>query len=213
MNTIKNLLKKTYVYKIYIRNKIAKIDRISYETALRVRGPLMDKFLPKNAIGVELGVLKGHFSTVLLETTFPKELHLIDPFYFLDAEWNWSEGNLSTVDAVCNILQENKRRIENKQVFLHIQDDRVVLNNFSDAYFDWAYLDSSHEYFHTKEELRLLHRKVKPNGIIAGDDWVSDPTHKHHGVYRAVNEFMVEFGYELIYANDENKQWFIKIKK
>lgn len=209
---MKKLLKKTFLYKIYLRNKIKRIDKSSYETALKIRGPIMDKFLPKNSIGVELGVLKGHFSSVLLETTMPKELHLIDPFYFLDAEWHWSEGNLSTIDAVCNILQKNKKRIEEKQVFLHIQDDRIVLKSFSDAYFDWAYLDSSHEYFHTKDELNLLHTKVKPDGIIAGDDWVSDPSHKHHGVYKAVNEFIIEFNYDLIYASDENKQWFIKRK-
>jgi hypothetical protein len=55
-----------------------------------------------------------------------------------------------------------------------------------------------------------LKNKVKGDGVIFGDDWRPDPSHRHHGVYKAVNEFIEENGYELIYASEENLQWFIK---
>lgn len=72
------------------------------------------------------------------------------------------------------------------------------------------YIDSSHAYDHTVEELEILKFKVKSDGIICGDDWRPDPNHRHHGVCKAVNEFLEKEGYELLYANEENLQWFIK---
>lgn len=210
MKIIKDIIKKTFLYPIYIRRKHERI--LDGEVALneRVRGPIIDKFIPKNGIGVELGVFKGTFSRVLLNRTQAKELHLMDPWYFLDAEWGWAGENTSTVDALCIILQKNKKEINQKRVFVHVQDDIEALKGFADNYFDWAYIDSSHAYQHTVMELEILLKKVKPSGIICGDDWRPDEKHRHHGVYKAVNEFIVKNNYTLIYSNEENLQWFIK---
>jgi hypothetical protein len=57
-------------------------------------------------------------------------------------------------------------------------------------------------YEHTAAELELLHKKRKSSGIISGDDY--DLTnHIHHGVYKALNEFILKYNYELIYADDK----------
>jgi hypothetical protein len=52
---------------------------------------------------------------------------------------------------------------------------------------------------------------VKPGGVIAGDDWIDDPAHPHHGVSQAVNEFADIGGGELVYANGEDLQWAIRL--
>lgn len=207
---MKQFLKNTIFYKIYVSRKFKRQREEEIENNHKVRGPLMKKYLPQGGIGAELGVLKGAFSPILLKHTNPKELHLIDPWYFLDAEWKWAGGNTSTVDAICLILQENKGHINNKKVFVHVEDDIKVLQHFPNQYFDWVYIDSSHAYDHTVEELQLIQDKVKSNGIICGDDWRPDQSHRHHGVYKAVQEFMKKENYELIYANEDNLQWFIK---
>ena len=93
---------------------------------------------------------------------------------------------------------------------LHIGFDEDVLQQFPDHYFDWVYLDTSHEYESTKVELSLLSRKVKPEGIILGDDWFSDPSHLFYGQYRAVTEFVRDFGYSIVYASDTDHQWAIR---
>jgi methyltransferase family protein len=210
MKFIKNIFKRTFLYPMYIERMHQKKLEDEVELNQRIRGPLMDKYIPKNGIGAELGVLKGTFSRVLLKSTKAKELHLIDPWYFLDAEWTWVGENTSTVDALCNILQTNKKEINEKKFFVHVQDDIEVLKSFPDAYFDWAYIDSSHAYQHTVMELEILLKKVKSSGIICGDDWRPDINHRHHGVFKAVNEFINKHHYDLIYANEENLQWFIK---
>ncbi len=176
----------------------------------KLRAPFIKSVLPKNGIGAELGVFRGQFSPSLLYYTEAVELHLVDPWYLLTGYWHWGGGNRSTIDAVIKILKTWKREIEVKKVFVHIGDDRVVLKTFPDSYFNWVYIDSSHEYNHTLEELKILKFKVKPDGVIAGDDWQPDPSNRHHGVFKAVNEFIETNGYSIIYMNNIDRQWAIR---
>lgn len=207
---MKELLKKTIFYKLYHNLKVNKALKKEHLVNRNTRGPLIHKYIPKEGIGAELGVLNGQFSRVLLDFSLPKELHLIDPWYFLSSHWSWASGNNSTIEAVRRILKDFKTEIEEKRVFVHIEDDLVVLERFPDKYFDWIYIDSSHQYIHTVMELEIIKNKIKPNGIICGDDWRPDIEHRHHGVYKAVNEFIDKENYSLIYANADNLQWFIK---
>ena len=108
------------------------------------------------------------------------------------------------------MVYANKKELEQGHVLVHAGDDLQVLTSFPDNYFDWVYIDTSHAYEHTKLELQILKKKVKSNGVIAGDDWQPKPDHRHHGVYKAVNEFMASDKYELIYSNTDDLQWAIK---
>ena len=51
---------------------------------------------------------------------------------------------------------------------------------------------------------------MKPEGIIAGDDWRPDPEHRHHGVYRAVMERLDSGAYVLVGADEATTQWAIR---
>jgi Methyltransferase domain len=166
--------------------------------------------LPSGGVGAELGVYRGHFAEVLVREASPTRLHLIDPWYLLTPEWSWGKGDRSTVNAVRRILKRWKPEIESGAVVVHVGDDRRVLPAFDDASLDWAYIDSSHAYGHTVEELAILDAKVRPGGLIAGDDWQPDPSHKHHGVYRAVTEFVAARDYEITYADIADHQWAIR---
>lgn len=174
------------------------------------RAHLLAQWLPKQGVGAELGVFQGRFSRTLLEASDAATLHLIDPWYFLTPAWHWGTGSRSTVDALVSILQDFKPEIEASRVRVHVADDRAALREFPDAYFDWVYIDSSHQYQHTREELDILETKVKATGVIAGDDWRPDPAHKHHGVYRAVMERLSSGAYELIAADEATTQWAIR---
>jgi hypothetical protein len=207
---MKKLLKKTVFYRLYLKRKFNLLRAENIRLKEVSRAPLFDKFLPKNGIGAELGVLKGELSRILLAKTSAKELHLVDPWYFLAPHWEWSDGNTSTVDAVVAILIDFKKEIESKKVFVHIQDDIAVLESFPDNYFDWIYIDSSHQYLHTLMELEICNRKIKEDGIICGDDWRTDKNHRHHGVCKAVMEFIAKENYQVLYSSDVDLQWFIK---
>jgi len=177
----------------------------------RQRAGFVDAVLPKGGVGAELGVFKGRFSPVLLDGTNARRLHLVDPWYLLTPRWHWGHGDRSTVGAVRRILRRWQAEIEAGRVVVHIGDDREVLASLDDHSLDWVYLDSSHAYQHTVEELALLRRKVRPGGVIAGDDWRPDPSHPHHGVHRAVMELVRSDSCEVLYADAGDRQWAIRL--
>ena len=179
---------------------------------LPTRSAFIESMLPRGGVGAELGVHRGYFTPDLLELTRPSRLHLIDPWYLLGKEWKWGNGNRSTVDALVGVIHAFRDELVSGQVVLHIGGDLDILPTFPDAYFDWVYVDTSHTYEHTLAELRILKEKVKTEGIIAGDDWRSDPSHKHHGVCKAVAEFAAQSDYQIVYANATDLQWAIRRK-
>jgi hypothetical protein len=178
-------------------------------TGIERRRKLFAEVLPRGAVGAEIGVFKGNLSRFILEVNRPTRLHLIDPWWTMSATWDWASGDKSTARSFAIIVLNLLEPIGSGQVQIHIGDDLQILRQFEDGYFDWVYVDTSHQYAHTRQELRILENKVKAQGIIAGDDWFPDPRHEHHGVYRAVTEFLAENGgWSLVFSDDE--QWAIR---
>lgn len=175
------------------------------------RSSVLVRYLPRDGVGAEVGVHKGRFTKHLLEALRPQALHLIDPWYLAGPEWRWGGGDRSTTSALAAIIRRFPTELVSGQLVLHIGYDLDVLRAIDDATFDWVYLDSTHQYDHTLAELALLRSKVKPGGLISGDDWRSDPAHKHHGVFRAVHEFVAIHDVELVYESDEDQQWVIRL--
>jgi len=149
-------------------------------------------FLPKNAICAEIGVNEGDFSKMILQQSSPLKLHLIDAW-----------GNPARYhDGLKELVRDKfKKEIAQKVVELNIGYSTATLKEFPDHYFDWVYLDTDHTYKVTADELAILKDKVKPNGIIAGHDyiignWAGDC---RYGVIEAVHELCVKDNWELIY--------------
>ena len=186
------------------------MEEILSRKNINIRINVLEKYLPKAGVGAELGVFKGRFSVALLNKTNPKLLYLIDPWYLGGTRWEWATGNKSTIDALYNVLKRFEKYIESGSVKVCVDSDIDVLERIQPNSLDWVYIDSSHEYEHTKVELSLLCKKIKKGGIIAGDDWYPDISHKHHGVYKAVQEFIDLGKIELLYHGEADKQWVTK---
>ncbi len=170
------------------------------------------KILPKNSIFAELGVFRGDFSKQILNYSSPKEVHFVDVWWTEFGEYypDWGAytnyGKLKTRDAYNDTI---KKIDSYTNSFIYVGNDVEYLKTFSDRYFDWVYIDSSHTYDHTKDELKVLKTKIKENGIICGHDWYNDENHTHYGVKKAVIEFCDRYNWKLIYV-DRNMQWAIK---
>jgi hypothetical protein len=193
-----------------MNNFRSKSELLSPSLNHQMRGQILQRLVPSNSVGAEIGVHKGRFIRAILDMIKPKKLHLIDPWYLFGKEWQWAQGNRSTMEALIGILRACEEELVNGSIVLHIGYDVDILPMFHDQYFDWVYLDTSHQYEQTKRELELLKLKVKADGVIAGDDWHIDPNYMHHGVCQAVREFVEKEPYEIIYANDKDKQWAIR---
>ena len=169
------------------------------------------EWLPKDAVCAEIGVFKGDFSRDILRRTKPRELHLIDGWWTtegktFDHPWWYAEQGAADTRSAYREVQA--LAAQHPVCTVHVGDDLKILPTFPEHYFDWVYLDTSHMYEQTVRELEELRRVVKPTGIIAGDDWFTDPDHVYHGVCRAVTEYCERYGGQVV-ADDEWNQWAV----
>jgi predicted O-methyltransferase YrrM len=82
----------------------------------------------------------------------------------------------------------NPSSSDEDDVVIRRQTSLDAVHAFPDNYFDWIYIDGNHLYEHVKKDLECYYPKVRPNGIIAGDDYCF-PGWWDDGVTRAVDEF------------------------
>ena len=171
------------------------------ERSLR-RANFLERHVPKDTIGAEIGVFWAHFSERIMEKFSPKMLYLVDPWDKLygDAYPNWGDytldGTLKTETAKAAALDLEKRYPGRVEVVVDYSTS--FLGNLPDASLDWVYLDAQHAYEPVLADLNAILPKLKPEGIIFGDDYYLNPKAKHKGVLRAVNEFAYKSGRKLV---------------
>ena len=105
-----------------------------------------------------------------------------------------------------DILQTFEHQIKAGTVVPIVEFSKIFLSTAPPKYFDFIYLDTSHEYHNTIDELSLIPNILKPNGILLGDDWREDISHKHYGVTKAVKEFIAAGRCKLLFT-PINLQW------
>jgi hypothetical protein len=136
-----------------------------------VRGRLL-KSLPKGAVVAEVGVWEGFFSQRILEICEPKELHLIDPWMYMPEFANTGFGRKKNEHLMDVKYQEVVAKFkDDPRVKIHRMTSKEALEAMPDASLDWVYLDGNHNAPFIDNDLEVSLRKVKPNGIISGDDY------------------------------------------
>lgn len=164
---------------------------------------------PKDGVGAEIGVFTGTFSELIAQITKPAKFYMVDPWWKLFGErfQDWGEytanGQLETQAAYEAAVLRASRWPSCEIV---VERSTAWLESLDDGHLDWAYVDSTHQYKDTLAELRLIARKLKPDGVVMGDDCWSRRDARHYGVFRAVRDFCRECGFEVIQM-DTAGQW------
>lgn len=151
--------------------------------------------LQKSGVVAELGVNRGDFSKLILELCTPLKLHLVDI-------WGSDRYHLGLYNHIKETFHDC---IASGVVEIHKQLSVDAVTNFADDYFDFIYIDTSHSYETTRDELLKYEPKMKLGGIIAGHDYLKGNwiTMHRYGVIEAVHEFCVKRNWELIYLTAE----------
>lgn len=170
--------------------------------------------VPKGGIGAEIGVFRGHFSDLICRIAEPRKLYLIDPWTTIGPTFGWGK-EYTNFDTLTTAAARDQARAHVEQ---HSNVECVVIEDLYPRCkdqirepLDFAYLDASHNYTPTLNELRHLTHQIKPGGIIIGDDWAPDPKAQHHGVFRAVQEFVSSSDWQIVAAGPA-AQWAIRRK-
>jgi hypothetical protein len=152
--------------------------------------------LPKGGRGAEVGVWNGGFSEFILSVTQPKELVLIDPWDLLAEEdqSDWTHKKHGEAEKM-RAMRENVEGLYGDLPNVTIVQgfSAEVLANYPDDYFDWVYIDGNHLYDFVVKDLELSFLKVRPGGIVAGDDFFWKRNDRMH-VKEAVLDTMMRMG-------------------
>lgn len=159
------------------------------------RSRLLTK-LPKQGIGVEVGVWKGDFSAAILAQTAPQKLYLIDPWTVNSDEthrraWYGSEAQNDMEQIHQGVLQRFSAECDSGTVIIRRAPSQEVLSEFADDYFDFVYIDGDHEYSAVRKDCFLAFQKTRVGGYICGDDYILRGWWKD-GVVRAFHELIHE---------------------
>lgn len=130
--------------------------------------------MPKGGRCAEIGVWNGGFSGVILDVTTPTELTLIDPWDLLSDQNadDWTHKKHEDHAEMNRMFRNVERNYGHfPQVIIRKGFSADVLSSFPDDYFDWIYIDGNHLYEFVRKDVELGFRKVKPGGVIAGDDF------------------------------------------
>lgn len=179
-------------------------------------------FLPKNAIGAEIGVFRGHFSEFMLERLTPSIFYMVDPWTKGGEKYTWgtdytADRSLTTAYAKKEVEARTKRFKDKTDIRIHEEYShaffawlKTEIENGREERLDYIYIDASHNYEETLKELQMAVEVLGPEGIISGDDWYASPDHVHHGVFRAVNDFLKECAtFQIVWAGP-GKQFVLR---
>ena len=164
--------------------------------------------LPKGGIGMEIGVNRGFYSRRILKDAQPSVLHLVDPW-----PTNRSDEYISTYRVKDNMedhYQLVRRTFSNEiaagTVVLHREYSQDCAGRFTDATFDYIYVDGMHSYEACYRDLGLYASKLKPGGILFGHDFSNTESgrRKQFGVVSAVRDFVEQSDFMPVAVTLEN---------
>jgi hypothetical protein len=177
-----------------------------------VRGRLLEA-MPKGGTCAEIGVWEGKFSARILEICQPATLHLIDPWAYMPEFGNTGFGRKKNE----HLMDEKFREVQaafagDARVVIHRATSDVALAALPDASLDWVYVDGNHNEPFIGNDIALCLQKVKPDGIIAGDDfnWQADTSGAP--VKRAVEAVVAALGDAASLKLMAN-QWIIRLRR
>ena len=88
------------------------------------------------------------------------------------------------------VVSRFSSEIANGIVTVHRGASWDMADRIADNSLDWVYIDGDHSYEAVARDIATYRAKVKPNGVLAGDDYRSQGGWWKDGVTRAVDEFI-----------------------
>lgn len=177
-----------------------------------VRGRLLAQ-MPKGGVAAEIGVWEGQFSRRILDECAPGTLHLIDPWQYMPEFGNTGFGRKKNEHLMEVKYQDVARAFaDDPRVVIHRATSEAALSAMPDGSLDWVYIDGNHNEPFIGNDIALCLRKVRADGVIAGDDFNWQSEASGAPVRRAVEAAVAALGPQASLKVIAN-QWIIRLAR
>lgn len=130
--------------------------------------------MPKGAVGAEIGVHLGDYSQRIINRASPEKLYLIDPWTVIEDEkyaksWFGKKFKQKEMDKRYQSVVDRFAANSAVEILRGFSKDAAL--KIPDNSLDFVYLDGDHSYEGVCLDFDLFFGKVKPGGLIYGDDY------------------------------------------
>ena len=126
----------------------------------------INNILPDNSKALEIGSYMGESTKIMAASGIFNEIVCVDPF-----EGKESFNNIFGYDWK-EVEAEFNNNIKYFDFINHVKDYSYnILDNYNNEYFDFVYIDASHEYEDVLRDIKQCIRVVRKGGLIAGHDY------------------------------------------
>ena len=153
------------------------------------------KTAPENATFVEIGTWKGKSTScmgqLIKKSNKDIKFYAIDTFEGSDESWHqeWIEHLNKNGSSLFLEYEQNLKLCNVYDVVNTIQSTSIEASkHFEDESIDFIFIDASHDYENVLADITAWYPKLKPGGLIAGDDYAPC----WGGVIQAVNEYFTD---------------------
>jgi hypothetical protein len=154
-----------------------------------LREGVLLELVPAGSICAEIGVWKGDFSEQILKTVCPELLVLIDPWKSEEYEGAWYNCSQDEMDLIhSEVISRFSLEIAKGSIGIVSMYSTNAALLFEEEFFDFIYIDGCHLYGFVRDDLRHYFPKLKPGGVIIGDDYGIEGWWDN-GVTKAFDEF------------------------
>lgn len=207
-------LTKAYQTLLQLREEAVIRRLASPSPVLRSRDefPLWLNILNLRSQGVEIGVQRGTFSTILLSAWAGQKLTCIDPWRSFDPASYHDTANVEQARQETNFQTTRSRLAPFGTRAAQLRKTSAeAAPDFPDLSLDFAYIDAQHHYAAVVEDITLWWPKVRSGGILAGHDYLDGiVSGTDFGVKRAVDEFAHSQNLPIIASLElDYPSWFI----
>jgi predicted O-methyltransferase YrrM len=168
--------------------------------------------LGKVNTAIEIGTWRGDYAAVMCHQLKPNRFYAVDPFALYEGytdKPNPTEfANQRNLDILADQVKHKIASMlpEGRSELIRDMSCNAV-NQFDDNSVDVVYIDADHKYEPVLADIRAWYAKVKPGGILCGDDYIEGSHIEKFGVIEAVKDFAKENNLKFAVTSGGNPSW------
>lgn len=117
-------------------------------------------------VGAEIGVAFGQYSEILCQSNPSLTLYCIDPWKMYS---DYADFNQPCLDEH---YETAKKRLAPYDCRFIKKFSMDALGDIEDEELDFVYIDANHNFLHVTEDVYWWTKKVRPDGIVSGHDYI-----------------------------------------